>query len=167
MIWSTVASLFLSAVAISISIFISSKQNKIALFEHRFNVFNILSFLLSTTKSVVSNSRQENADFDTWEILAEAMQTYKYSSSPFDENINFSKLDYFYTHLLLSAVKVSLLFKKVNTKTVILFLETVSSLVSNVSKDQPFDNEIALLGDLIEKIEKEKTMEKLEKFLKL
>lgn len=161
------APLILSSVAIWISIRTTKKQNKIALFERRFEIFNILGFLLSTTKKVVSNKKQEKPDFDTWEILAQAMQTYKFCSSPFDTEINYSHLDYFYTNLVLTATKASCLFGKIDTDTIVVFLETFSSLCSDIRDGNPYNDKVETLGKIVDKIEKDKTMIKLEKCLKL
>ena len=146
------APLILSIVAIGISIWtafrqnqIGERQNNIALFEPRYNTFNILNFLLPVARAISENSKQKDAKFNTWDILASSMQTYKYSTSPFDVNVDYRQLQYFYTNLILECGRLPCLFKKENTRQITAFLETFNDIVSNVCNGEQLDKKMVLL----------------------
>lgn len=162
-----VTPLILSSVAIWISIHTTRKQNKIALFESRFSVFHIFCFLLSVTQNIVDNSKKEDTSITTEDILVYKMQTYILCNSPQSENIDNDRYDYFYSHLALETIKVSLLFKKEETSALVSLSTTFNNIVAKVSRLEDFEDDLTLLEELEEEIRKDKTMNKLEKHLKL
>lgn len=177
--WEIIAPLILSVVAIGVSIHtaikqnqiserqneIAEKQNEIALFEYRYKVFTILSFLLPVAREILKRLEQE--DVDVWNVLANSMQTYKYSTSPFETNIEYSQVEYFYTNLILEGGRLPCLFKKENTEQILAFLQIFNALVSNECKGEPCDKEIVLLQNAVNKIDESCILERLEKYLML
>ncbi len=147
---------------------LSEKQNNIALFEPRFKVFNILNFLLPVARTILANTNKKDEEQkDNWDILASAMQTYKYSTTPFEKEIEFSQVEYFYTNLVLETGGLTCLFKNENTKPILSFLETLDSIATNVCNDEDCDQEINLLRDIVCEIDESNIMDRLEQYLML
>ena len=111
--------------------------------------------------------RLEQEDVDVWNILANSMQTYKYSTSPFETNIEYSQVEYFYTNLILEGGRLPCLFKNENTEQILDFLQIFNVLVSNECKGEPCDKEIILLQNAVNKIDESYVLERLEKYLML
>lgn len=177
--WEIIAPLILSVVAIGVSIHtaikqnqiserqneIAEKQNEIALFEYRYKVFTILSFLLPVAREILKRLEQE--DVDVWNVLANSMQTYKYSTSPFETHIEYSQVEYFYTNLILEGGRLPCLFKNENTEQILSFLQIFNDLVSNECTGESCDKEIILLQNAVNKIDESCILERLEKYLML
>lgn len=157
-----IAPLVLSVVAVWISIGTAKKQNKIALFEMRYRVVSILSFLLPVAKELVNSK-----EIDDWTILATAMDTYKMSATDSSAEFDYPKLDSFYTHLILDAGMVNCLFDKKGTKQIMDFLEEFHEFVSIVCKDEVTEEARADLNKTVSLLEESKTMNKLDGLLKI
>jgi hypothetical protein len=172
---SILAPLVLSFVATIISICtaikqnrIGKRQNEIALFEHRIKVLNILNFLLPVAKIIVNDSKKVDEEkIDIGDILATAMQTYKYSTVPFDKHIEFSQVEYFYKNLILDSTSLPYLFKNENTTPILSFLNALNSIASKVCNGDKCDEELALLEKNVCKIEETNIIAKLGKYLEL
>ena len=177
--WKIIAPLILSVVAIGVSIHtaikqnqiserqneIAEKQNEIALFEYRYKAVSILNFLLPVAREILKSLEQEEVTI--WNILANSMQTYKYSSSPFETNIEYSQVEYFYTNLILEGGRLPCLFKNENTEQILSFLQIFNDLVSNECKGESCDKEIILLQNAVNKIDESYIFERLENYLML
>ncbi len=147
---------------------ISERQNNIALFETRSKAFNILNFLLPVARTLLENATKDDEEKeDVWNILASAMQTYKYSTTPFEKDIEFSQVEYFYTNLVLETGGIPYLFKNEDVKSVLSFLEILNSIATNVCNGEEYDQEIKSLRDIVCEIDESNIMEKLEKYLML
>lgn len=147
---------------------ISERQNNIALFEPRSKVFNILDFLLPVARTVLENATKDDGEKeDVWNILASAMQTYKYSTTPFEKDIEFSQVKYFYTNLVLETGGIPYLFKNEDTESILLFLEVLNSIATNVCNGEEFDQEIKSLKNSVCEIDESNIMSKLERYLML
>lgn len=172
---SIIAPFVLSFVATIISIYTAIKQNKIgkrqneiALFESRIKVFDILNFLLPVAREVLDNSKKnDDKKYDVWSILAVAMQTYRYSTMPFDKHIEFSQVEYFYTNLVLESGSLPYLFKNEDTKPIISFLEVLNSIVKKVCDGEECEGEVASLEKSVCEIEERNLIKKLGKYLEL
>ena len=159
-----IAPLVLSVVAVWISISTAKKQNKIALFEMRYKTVSVLCFLLSVAKEVVN---QKDKEIDDWTTLAMAMNTYKMSTAEASVEVDYSKLDSFYTHLTFEAGKVNCLFAEKETKQITDFLEEFHTFVSLVCKNKVTDESREKLKNTVLLLEKSKIMKKLDVSLKL
>lgn len=153
-------------VAIHIPKRIADQQDRIALFDKRFYAFSKLTFLLPVAREIISNiSKDEAEKLDPWEILASGMQAYKYTNNPFDSDINFQTVKYFYSNLVLEAVKIDLLFKNDKTEDIVSFLKTFDSYATNVCAGDPFDKEQNELQTIVKKIDDSKILDRLEGYM--
>jgi len=153
-------------VAIHIPKRIADQQDRIALFDKRFYAFSKLTFLLPVAREIIDNTSKDEAEqLDPWKILASGMQAYKYTNNPFDAEINFQTVKYFYSNLVLEAVKIELLFKNENTEDIVSFLKTLDSYATNVCSGDPFDKEQNTLQTIVKKIDDSKILDKLEEYL--
>jgi len=154
--------------AIGIPKSIAEQQNKIALFDKRYYAFSVLNFLLPVAKEIINNSKEnQNNELSSWKILASSMQAYKFTNMPFDTDIDFHTVRYFYTNLVLEAVKIDLLFNKEETSDIVSFLEIFDSYVSKVCEGDSYDEEQEALQSIVEKIVNSKIQDRLEEYLKL
>ena len=81
--------------------------------------------------------------------------------------VDYSKLDSFYTHLTFEAGKVNCLFAEKETKQITDFLEEFHTFVSLVCKDKVTDESREKLKNTVLLLEKSKIMKKLDVSLKL
>ena len=170
-----IAPILLSVIAIVVSIQtalqqnkIGKRQNEITLFEHRFKALSILDFLLPLAKTIIDNTKKDDKEKqDVWDILAIAMQTFKYSTSPFDKKIEFSQVEYFYTNMILEISRLPCLFKNESTESILAFSYAFKSIADNVCNGEDYEEEIFLLQKYVCEIEEKNIMDKLEKYLKL
>lgn len=167
--WIDILGVFLpiivSIVAIWISIGTTAKQNKIALFKERYRVFGIILFLLPVGKELLNNTNED--DYSAWDVLASGMQNYNFINTPCETEIDFGKIQYFYTNLVLEAVKVQILYGKEKTDVLVSFLTTFDNIVSKVCNGDLVVDEKKSLQEALNEIEKTNICKTLEKYLKM
>ena len=149
---------------------ISERQCNIELFEPRYKAFNILSFLLPVANQLITEHNKTDDKIDEWGVLACSMQTYKFTTTPYDTDINFNTVNYFFTNLILEVGVLPCLFKNENVETITSFLTVFDNLISKIcadNTDEIYEEEIQELTNYVTQIEKEKILGKLEKYLYL
>ncbi len=153
--------IIISIVAIVISIKTAKEQNKISLFEKRYEAISLLAFIISVVDAVLIHE-----DVDKKIPLQGGVRTY---SSIFNtlEAINEDHFSPFYANILLRLGMIDSLFDGVNMEPVMEFLRVFNNYVSNVQYGKTSDNE---LQELIKKkiaLEKSNVIKKMEKCIKL
>ena len=149
---------------------ISKRQCNIELFEPRYKAFNILGFLLPVAKQLITEHNKTDNKIDEWDVLACSMQTYKFTTTPYDTDINFNTVNYFFTNLILEVGVLPCLFKNENVETVTAFLRVFDNLVSKIcgdDTDEIHEEDMQELTNYINQIENEHILGKLEKYLYL
>ena len=146
---------------------IAQRQNNIALFEPRYKVFHIVNFLFTVGQKIVNDSKKHNTDFDIWDNLANSMRAYKYVLSPFDKDIEYSQVEYFYSNLILEVGRLPCLFKDESTEQITNFLQTFNDLVLDVCNSSPYDENLKSLETSLIQIQEHQYLDELEKHLML
>lgn len=159
-----VAPIALSLVAIVISAKIAKTQNKISLFEKRYEVYALLAFIITVGEMVIAYE-----GVDKKEPLKSGMRSYCLVSRPLDNfyheiNENFSS---FYTNIFLELGRIQCLFSGTNVDSIIEFITTFSSYVSKVRNESPSQIEYENLKEKMITIKNNKIIEKLDRYIKL
>lgn len=150
--------LFFSALAIFVSIRTAKKQNKLSLFDKRYDVFHTLNFLIVVAKKIIDNTEKNEK-----EILKTCRNNYFEVNFLNIQNCDNNDLSSFYHNLCLSAAKANCLFRKKHINTYNKFLNAFINYFPNAIDGKDTDCYKKELISLLNALEKEKTMQELEK----
>ena len=158
----TIVPIFLSLVAIIISIYTAYKQNKITLFEKRYPVVNTVSFLASIAKKLFSERLTDNI------ILRHEADDYISANLP-NRKTPGSNHEYgwFYRDLEFEVSKINYLFPESLAKPVTPFVEAFIKYAWKSLNDLDSDDEKGVLKERFDNLEKANVIEKMGKYLKL
>lgn len=154
--------LILSVIAIIISICSIYKQTKLNLFDKRYDVFSILSFLVSVSQQII-----DNKDVPERELLSSSRDAYIEVISPFKQEGNNGDLKAFYHNLCLSAIKVNFLFPKKHTKVCYTFVKKFAKYFPDAIASKDTETAKKDLSILLNIIYNDKVLNKLEKHLNI
>ena len=149
-------------VAIHIPKVIAEQQNKIALFDKRYNTCDALLFLLTVVKNIVDGTMKE---MEPKLFLDTIAGTYKSVSIVGEITSNCKELSDIYVRLIFEAGKIGYLFEIAELKDVLEFLKSTDRYISDVYKGNPGD--ITQLQAAYERLDAERIQEKLEQQLTL
>lgn len=152
-----IAPIIISVTALVVSIKTTQKQNKIALFEKRFEAVYKLSFIWTIAEDVI-----EYKNGDPSLLLENGMTNYYLTKK--DNESNFFA---FYTGVILELAGIECLFNRVNTEDVMKFLDEFQTYVLKVYKEEVCENDREALKEVFLKVEDSKVIDKMEKYLKL
>ena len=156
-----IAPIVLSVIAVSISVYAIIKQTKLDLFEKRYTIINVLGFLVEGTKAMLSEKIQEK---DIWRV---GMYSYKSTNSLPNSNYTDDNVLSFYYSLTFQIAKINCLFPKRKVKNINKFTEAFMNYISNLYKDTDVKDNKRQLREIINSLEQEKTLEKIDKYLKI
>lgn len=156
-----IAPIALSVVAVSISVYAIIKQTKLDLFEKRYTAINVLSFLVEGTKTMLSEKIQEK---DIWRV---GMYSYKSTNSLPKSNYTDDDVLSFYYSLIFQIAKLKCLFPTRKVKNINKFSEAFINYISNLYEDKDIKDNKRQLREIIDLMEREKTLEKIDKYLKV
>ena len=156
-----VAPLVLSFVAIFISVYTIRKQTKIDLFEKRYETIQIFSFLLEGSKTALSKEIQAK---DLWKM---GMYNYKSMNSLLNSDYEDNEVLNFYYNLVFQIMKIDCLFPKRKIKNINEFTEIFMNYISNLFCDNDTKEDEKQLKTFIDLFEKDKSLSKLDKYLKI
>jgi len=156
-----IAPILLSVVAIFISIYTVRKQTKTDLFEKRYAIIYILGFLLEGTKTVLSEKIQAK---DFW---AMGMYNYKSINSLPESDYKNDEVLNFYFSLTLEIMKINCFFPERKLKNINKFSEAFMRYISNLFCDRDTKEDEKQLKEILDLLEKEKSIDKLDKSLKI
>ncbi len=158
----TILPIVVSIVAIGITIYNACKQNKIQMFEKRYEVVNAISFVAATTQDMLVDK------FPDTVVLHHSAEQYISACHPNRKMPN-SALGYvrFYRDLEFEINKVHYLFPKKAIGNIDLFIQIFLEHVSNVFGERDVEENRKKLRQEFEHIENLEVVGKLEKYLKL
>ena len=154
--------LILSVIAIIISICSIYKQTKLHLFDKRYDVFTILSFLVSVSQQII-----DNKDTPDQELLSTSRNAYIEAVSPLEQKGNNGDLKAFYHNLCLSAIKVNFLFPKKHTKVCYIFIRKFTKYFPDAIDSKDTETAKKELSILLNTMYSEKVLNKLEEYLNI
>ena len=149
-------------VAIHIPKVIAEQQNKIALFDKRYNTCDALLFLLTVVKNIVEGTMKE---MEPKLFLDTIAGTYKSVSIVGEITSNCNELSDIYVRLIFEAGKIGYLFEIAELKDILDFLKSTDRYISDVYKGKPGD--ITQLQAAYARLDAERIQEKLEHQLTL
>ena len=156
-----IAPFVLSVVAIFISIYTIRKQTKSDLFEKRYSIIYTLGFLIQGSENVILKNMPAK---DFWKV---GMDNYKsmnsLSKSDYDDNEALN----FYFNLIFQVMKISCLFPEKKIKNINKFSEIFMNYISNLFLDKETKYDEEQLRVILDLMEREKTLDKLDKYLKI
>ena len=158
----SIATLLLSVIAIAVSIYTVHKQNKLHLFDKRYDVFCILNFLIAVVRQVI-----ENKNISEQEVLRTSRNAYVEVIAPSERNCNDSDLRPFYQNLCLSVSKIDFLFPKKYTKGCYAFIKTFTQYFSDAIDFKDTEETKKQLTIILNTLDSDKTLETLEKYLNI
>lgn len=151
----------ISVIAIVISIITANQQNKIALFEKRFECVSLLSFIMTVCESVIKYDGEDR------EIPLQSGMTTFYKLNGNEEQRKEEEYSAFYSGVLLKLSRLGCLFKGENIDLVMEFLSEFGNYISKVHRNDSTDTELQRLEELLIRIEAKKIANELDKYLKL
>ena len=158
----SITTVIFSAIAIGVSIYTVNKQNKLSLFDKRYDVFHTANFLIVVTKTVINATDQPEK-----EILNACRKSYFEVNFLNIQNCDNNDLKSFYHNLCLSASKAECLFPKNHINTFNAFLNILINYFPNAIDGKNTDSNRKELISVLNRLEKEQIMEKLEKYIKI
>lgn len=157
-----IAPILASGVAIVVSIKTARLQNKIALFEKRYRVVCIFSFLMAIGNHLIECDEAQVKTF-----LESGMNSY-YETSSYVNHTSVTQDYYsFYTGLVLEVAQIKCLFKNKEIALVENFTNKLLCCVECVYKGENSAAKRQELADIYLQIKKYKLTEKMDKSLKL
>ena len=154
--------IILSFLAILVTLYTVNKQNRIALFEIRYKAYNVFSYLLSVTDTILKEDVS-----NTNVVLYHSMETYRSIVSLSDTLPNSNDVSSFYTGLVFEVGKAEHIFKKKYTNNIMHFLIAFNNLVSSIYAKKSYEIEIEQLRNAYYKLEKDNIAQKIKKYLKV
>ena len=158
----TIISLIISIFALLNSNKIGNQQNKIALFDKRYKVLNVLGNLVSTAQIILQRDIT-----DTKVVLYGSMETYRSSTTLTDTIPKGNDVSSFYTGLIFEAGKVEHLFQEKDVKIVMNFLTAFYELVASTYSKENFEDEVKKLKNSYVELQESGIITTLEKYTKL
>ena len=158
----SITSLILSTIAIIVSIYTVQHQNKLHLFDKRYETLAMLSFLMSVAKLSIENCNQFEKD-----ILNIGRESYYDINYLGKQTTQDCSLNDFYLNICLSTIKLQFLFPKRHIKLCKKFLHKFMDYCSATLNDQDSTIHKKELSDLINEMEQTKTLEKLDSYMKI
>ena len=167
--------LFATVISIAISVFaliesikngkrqneIGDKQNQIALFELRYQVVSILSFIIETIKTTFLYE-----DTDKPLVLYSAMQTYLSIATGTNQNM-YKEETAFYTGLIFEAGKVQYLFKDEEKNILMEFLLESRNYIEEIYMKEYNEERAKKIKELLQNIEDKKIMIKINEYMEI
>lgn len=158
----SIATLILSVIAIGVSIYTVYKQNKLHLFDKRYDVFCILSFLVSVAQQTI-----EDKGISDQELLLTSRNAYIEAISPIEQKYSNGDLKAFYHNLCLSAIKVTCFFPKKHTKIWRTFIKAFTTYFSDAIDSKDTEATKQELRIILNVIYNDKILNNLEKYLNI
>lgn len=154
-----IAPIIISITALVISIKTTQKQNRIALFEKRYEIVYKLGFIFAVEGQVVEYEDENPSWF-----LENTVEDY-YLTSNHVKNNNVQNFHSFYTGLILELAGIECLFYGVYTVDIMDFLNTFQHYVSKVHSKEVCKKDREELKEIFLKVNESKVMDKMEKYL--
>lgn len=153
--------IIISVIAIFVSVGTAKRQNRIALFEKRYEVISLLGFLLGVCEGLITYK-----GIDGRIQLQSSMKTF-YMVKGISDNETRHDFSHFYTGIVLEAGKVEYLFTGEKVDLTKAFLVAFNDYVLKICRDEPSDSELKVLEEKYLEFSKQDILSQFDKDTKL